>query len=250
MAPIRTRGERPSTSGKNRRIHGESKVQRRSDTLPGVQKIKASLRQTRRLLAKDNLAADVRVETERRLKALERDLEKAEIGRKERTLAIKYHRVKFFERQKIVRRIAQTKKQITSANGDTGHLESNLFDLRVDMNYILHYPKTRKYVSLFPPEIRKGESRDEAETTRTDIRRQEIRSWIRERMKTGELPTVPEDNTSSKVVGITATDFHGPGRGGGKKGKTAITKPADDIERDIFFGDDEDEDEASDSGGE
>ncbi|KAJ3006673.1 hypothetical protein NUW54_g3844 [Trametes sanguinea] len=42
-----------------------------SNALPGVQKIKAAIRQTRRLLAKDNLAADVRVTTERRLKSLE-----------------------------------------------------------------------------------------------------------------------------------------------------------------------------------
>jgi hypothetical protein len=44
----------------------------------------------------DNLAADVRVETERRLKALEADLEAAELGKKERTLAVRYHKVKFF----------------------------------------------------------------------------------------------------------------------------------------------------------
>lgn len=44
----------------------------------------------------DNLAADVRVETERRLKALEADLERAEVNRQERTLATRYHMVKFF----------------------------------------------------------------------------------------------------------------------------------------------------------
>lgn len=82
---------------------------------PGVSKLKAALRQTRRLLAKvrrrlmssirqlwnatilkDNLAANVRVETERRLKSLEGDLAKAEVGNKERTMAMRYHKVKFF----------------------------------------------------------------------------------------------------------------------------------------------------------
>lgn len=46
--------------------------------------------------AQDTLAADVRVETERRLKALEADLAQAERVRKERTLAQRYHKVKFF----------------------------------------------------------------------------------------------------------------------------------------------------------
>lgn len=44
----------------------------------------------------DNLAADVRVETERRFKALEADLHEAESAKKERALAVRYHKVKFF----------------------------------------------------------------------------------------------------------------------------------------------------------
>lgn len=84
-----------------------------SEKTPGVSKLKAQLRQTRRLLAKvsptlsqisasqvptvqDDLAADVRVETERRLKSLQKDLEEAEIANKERALAVRYHKVKFF----------------------------------------------------------------------------------------------------------------------------------------------------------
>ncbi|EGO26373.1 hypothetical protein SERLADRAFT_384967 [Serpula lacrymans var. lacrymans S7.9] len=52
--------------------------------------------QARRLLAKENVAADLRVETERRLKALEADLGRAEASRKERSLAVRYHKIKFF----------------------------------------------------------------------------------------------------------------------------------------------------------
>ena len=48
------------------------------------------------MIPQDKLAADVRVETERRLKALEADLAKAERARKERTMAQRYHKVKFF----------------------------------------------------------------------------------------------------------------------------------------------------------
>lgn len=44
----------------------------------------------------DNLAANVRVETERRLHALEKDLAQAQRVQKERTMATRYHKVKFF----------------------------------------------------------------------------------------------------------------------------------------------------------
>ena len=52
MAPIRTnKGKEALSDGKQRQFH-KNKPQKDSNTLPGVQKIKASLRQTRRLLAK------------------------------------------------------------------------------------------------------------------------------------------------------------------------------------------------------
>jgi hypothetical protein len=44
----------------------------------------------------ENLAADVRVATERRLAAQEAELVRAETSRKERTMATRYHKVKFF----------------------------------------------------------------------------------------------------------------------------------------------------------
>lgn len=121
MGPTRTTKTQRQDSSSN--AAGPSKPRPRRNQpeketagVPGVQKIKSSLRQTRRLLAKvtpyiisdghsinhelpiyqDNLAADVRVETERRLKALEADLLQAESSKKERALAVRYHKVKFF----------------------------------------------------------------------------------------------------------------------------------------------------------
>lgn len=99
--------------------------------VPGVQKIKAALRQTRRLLAKvryfhcslwkkvfnpfclyflqDNLAADVRVATERKQRALEIDLAEAERTRKERALAQRYHKVKFFGESYLIFAVLSTR---------------------------------------------------------------------------------------------------------------------------------------------
>ena len=44
----------------------------------------------------EGLGADVRIETERKLKSLEADLVVAERANKERALATRYHKVKFF----------------------------------------------------------------------------------------------------------------------------------------------------------
>ena len=108
-----------------------------------------------------DVAPDVRVETERRLKALEADLARSELAKKERTLAVRYHKVKFFgtrqfitpatrvaffakrssyvflERQKVTRKIQQTAKRLSSSTSPNPELENALFELRVDLNYIL-----------------------------------------------------------------------------------------------------------------
>ena len=47
-------------------------------------------------MQQDGLGADIRIEAERKLKALEADLVVAQMANKERALATRYHKVKFF----------------------------------------------------------------------------------------------------------------------------------------------------------
>lgn len=229
-----------------------------------MQKIKSALRQTRRLLAKDNLAADVRVETERRLKALEADLAKAERVRKEKALAQRYHHIKFFERQKVTRKLNKTKRELEACTDkkEKKKLEKALFELRVDLNYILHYPKLKKYISLFPPEVRqkshdeKGKSKASDEQTEeqaqekaaTDLERDEIRSQIREAMEKGELSSEPEveKRRDTRPSGVDISNVaQDEGSKSGKKAqestKSSGPKRVPEIIEDEFFDNDSEE---------
>jgi hypothetical protein len=114
MPPIRAKQSQNvgSSTTKQERKKGRNKERLREDVPLGVSKIKSALRQTRRLLAKvcgcglldficthmqqEGLGADVRIEAERKLKALEADLVVAETANKERALATRYHKIKFF----------------------------------------------------------------------------------------------------------------------------------------------------------
>ncbi|EIW54208.1 uncharacterized protein TRAVEDRAFT_74419 [Trametes versicolor FP-101664 SS1] len=241
-----------------------------SNALPGVQKIKAALRQTRRLLAKDNLAADKRVATERRLKSLEGDLEKAEQGRLERAMATRYHKIKFFERQKVSRKVQQTKRKLAAATekGERKEWEARLAELRVDLSYIVYYPKTKKYISLFPPEVRnakEGQSaadaaREAKEKSETDRQREEIRAWMREQMDSGALSSEPEveleksekrSGSASKVAPTMEVQETKKSKvKNDQKGvSTAKGAKASGVANDDFFGADGGEDEGSSSGG-
>ncbi|PPQ93819.1 hypothetical protein CVT25_013528 [Psilocybe cyanescens] len=250
MPPTRTSNQNAEASSSSKatsrpkRQYQRKTQEQDSNGVPGVQKVKAALRQARRLLAKDKLAADVRVETERRVKALEAELNQAEAAKKERVFAVRYHKIKFFERQKVSRKLKQTKKGIEAADDEAekAKLSSELQDLRVDLNYILHYPKSKKYISLFPPEVRKGESvsaASPAETKKTDEDRAEVRRWIEEQMEQGDLPREPELELASQ---------HGTGKSRAQKwpqGETVHTAPATSKEteeqKDDFFGEDDDE---------
>ena len=102
--------------------------------------LKKSIRDTTRFLSRPNLPADVRREMERKLAALQvalGDKSKAELERK---MTLKYRMVKFFERKKALRRLASAQ-----ASGN----DEAVKQAQLDLAYILHYPKDRKYISLY-----------------------------------------------------------------------------------------------------
>ncbi|KAG9119907.1 18S rRNA maturation protein [Ceratobasidium sp. 392] len=190
MPPTRSKHSRPKD--KNNADGNRQKYAKKSNRdEPGVQKLKASLRQTRRLLAKENIGADVRIQTERRLKSLEADLAKAEIRRKERSMAVRYHKIKFFDKQKVTRKINQTKRALEASELDKKErkkLQKALLAHRVDLNYIINYPKLVKYVSLYPSSTSTGDSN----AAETDQLREERRAVVRQAMERGEMDTEPE----------------------------------------------------------
>lgn len=96
--------------------------------------------------------------TQRRLTALEADLALAEKRAVEKKNGEKYHAVKFFERQKLVRLIKRAQRGLSELPAEEGEgekekkkaakkaakertrLEKELFDARCMLNYIIHFP--------------------------------------------------------------------------------------------------------------
>ena len=78
------------------------------------------------------------------MRAMELELEERMQSNKERHFATRYHKVKFFERQKLMRRLRQLRREPESRQ-----VRAQLFEHRVFLNYVLHFPADRRYVSLF-----------------------------------------------------------------------------------------------------
>ncbi|GAA6005519.1 hypothetical protein JCM10207_005234 [Rhodosporidiobolus poonsookiae] len=211
------RGGAPSRGG----ARGQSNAQQgMPGTIPSgsVSKLKAQLRQTKRLLARDDLTPDVRTTSERRLVSLEAELAKAEQGNLEKKMVSRYRGVKFFERQKLLRKIKQTKKQLVALPDDE-KLKTALLEARIDLHYVLRYPKLDKYIALFPdgsyvPHFASPSSSSAAAApTDAETKRASLRAAIRKQIKQGEIPEEAEGGD----LGIEGEEDVGAGPAGGKR---------------------------------
>ncbi|KAM0793096.1 hypothetical protein ACM66B_000577 [Microbotryomycetes sp. NB124-2] len=193
-----------SNSGSSNARSDQKRFQAPSDKAPdsipsgSVSKLKSQLRQTKRLLARDDLTPDVRTTSERRLALLEQELDKAQHSQLERKMVLKYKGVRFFERQKLLRKIKQTKKALDNSPNDDS-LKQTLFNTRVDLAYVLRFPKLEKYIALFPEgeyvsfEPPSSTSTTDSSSTKSAERRWTLRQQVRRKMKNQQVGDAVED---------------------------------------------------------
>jgi len=170
-----------------------------------LNRLKSALRQTRRFLAKEDIPPRLRIENERRLEALNQQLNELERNTHERRNAVRYHMVKFVERKKILRKINQVKTQLVDVTtSDRKSLEKQLLQLRCDLHYILNFPNDRKYVSLLvdgeyvPHKVKSVTQEASTSANTADTERSNIRKIMKKAMKIGELTAEPELELDSR----------------------------------------------------
>ncbi|KAK3644421.1 hypothetical protein LTR56_009673 [Elasticomyces elasticus] len=126
-----------------------------------VHDLKASIRSLRRLLSNpvDKLPSTVRVEKERALRTAESELAETEKAKSRSEVIGKWHKVRFFERQKAGKRVKRLRKEGKSGE-DVGE---KLREAEVDVAYAVYFPLEREYVPLFARKKKvEGEGEDES----------------------------------------------------------------------------------------
>lgn len=130
-----------------------------------VNELKTRLRNLTRLLARDddNLPANIRVSKERELQTVQHELQETQAAERKSKMIARYHKIRFFDRQKATKRLKKAQK-LLDALGDDGNVDkikqrqAEVDEAQVDINYAMYYPLDKPYNSLFP----KDESVDEA----------------------------------------------------------------------------------------
>lgn len=171
---------------------------------------KKKIKSIEQLLQKEGLPADVRIEKERALKALRIDLKNTQQKLKTQKLAKKYHMVRFFERKKAVRKLKQAKKAFDEATEegvkkDIKKARRALLHSQVDVAYVILFPKSEKYVSLYPTGPLSTEVEDanvKKGMQLTEEKRNQFKKKIEELISEERLPFTFDDVLAGKNVDV------------------------------------------------
>lgn len=151
---------RPSMSGARNTTRSSRGLgvrhNKESEKKAKVASIKNQIRSVERLLRK-NLPVEVKDAQQKRLQDLKNQAELHQRAELERKMALRYRKVKFFERRKIERGIRRLEKLQRAAldnlgeemDGQIADITQQLTHLKEDLEYVRFFPKTEKYVSLF-----------------------------------------------------------------------------------------------------
>lgn len=171
---------------------------------------KKKIRSIETLLQREDLPADVRIEKERALKALQVDLRNTQFRLKTQKRAKKYHMVRFFERKKAVRKLKQAKKSFDAATEegvkkDIKKARKVLLHAQVDVAYVYLFPKSEKYISLYPTGPLSAEVEDanvKKGMQLTEERRNQFKKKVEGIIAEEKLPFTFEDILSGATIDV------------------------------------------------
>ncbi|CAI4063434.1 hypothetical protein N7582_002411 [Saccharomyces uvarum] len=176
----------------------------------GANKIKRRIRDLERLLKKkkDILPSTVIIEKERNLQALRLELQNNELKNKIKANAKKYHMVRFFEKKKALRKYNKLLKKVNESDADDKDLQDQLRATKVELCYVINFPKTEKYIALYPNDT---PSTDPKGVKLTNMRREQFLKLVAERMDANALDVSFKDILMGKKldedsVGLTLSD--------------------------------------------
>ena len=157
---------------------------------------KNQMRNIQRLLKREGLPEKLRLEKQRELEKLEVIFKENKQSELERKMAVRYHKVKFFERVKITRAIEKLEKANPVEAERPDAVTKNIESLRDDLHYVTNFPKGYKYVSVL-----KGDADDDA----IRRKREKLRQIIKERgLADAALAEANEGGTDAAAAVVKA----------------------------------------------
>lgn len=224
------------------KLNNHSRTTDLSGVLGLTYKVNRKIKSIEKLLEKAQLPADVRVEKERALNVLRMDLKNTLFERRTQKRAKKYHMLRFFERKKAVRKLKQATKAHKEAQEMSIELEvdstsKKLRKAQVEVAYVYLFPKSKKYIALYPHEPSEEDLQDENIMKGRQLTDESRQFYLKHMEKLLDLKKIPfefEDILLGKVIEVDNVRLPGlePSH---RKEIDAPVKAAEDDEEDDFF---------------
>ena len=159
---------------------------------------------------------------------------------KERKYAVKYHKVRFFERVKLERRLGKLQRQQEKAAAGQGppwtaEQEAELQQSVEDLHYVLHFPKGEKYISVLK------NAEDPEAQAHLDAERSRLRLLVKKQQVEVALMTEADEGRSLAVDNTTIRSVQS-GKVGVKQAPTGTKRKADTISKQVGDDDQSDDD--------
>eukprot|EP00252_Welwitschia_mirabilis_P012157 TRINITY_DN2703_c0_g1_i1.p1 TRINITY_DN2703_c0_g1~~TRINITY_DN2703_c0_g1_i1.p1 ORF type:complete len:413 (-),score=90.29 TRINITY_DN2703_c0_g1_i1:154-1278(-) len=189
---------RPPKPGRGLRVRTDDS-NREVSTKGKKSSIRNQIRSIERLLRK-SLPDKIKNAQEKKLEELRNLANFHARAKLERKMALRYKKVKFFERRKLERRIRRLEKQqrLALEHGGEGsemqaeEISRQLSQFKEDLQYVRFFPKTEKYVSLFV-------GGDDPEVV---AKRNELREMVKANLAAAAASGVDLEETGSEDDGI------------------------------------------------
>lgn len=167
-----------------------------------VNELKTSIRNIRRLLERDGvdkekgqkpLPPKIRISKERELASAQHELAESQAAERRSKMIARYHKVRFFDRQKATKRLKRAKKAMKEVESDAQkreELAKEVDECELDVQYAMFYPLDVPYVALYPS-AKKEEGKTDAEDGKVvEVQRQgdaEMRALLKKCVSEGKL---------------------------------------------------------------
>jgi len=170
-----------------------------------VNELKTSIRNIKRLLERDvtektmgeaggknkPLPPKVRISKERELASAEHELAESQAAEKRSKMIARYHKVRFFDRQKATKRLKRARKAMKEVEDDAVRREElarEADECELDVQYAMYYPLDVAYVALYPS-VKKADGQEE-DGKAVEVARQgdaEMRALLKKCVAEGKL---------------------------------------------------------------
>ncbi|KAK6433369.1 hypothetical protein LTR95_010454 [Oleoguttula sp. CCFEE 5521] len=151
--------ERPAKKQKPSNLSGKMSFKKAHP----LNHLKTEVRSLTRLLSNSDLPPKVRIEKERALASAQTELGKEAEADKRGKMIARWHKVRFFDRQKATKRLKRARKAVREDGITAGEKEARgreVDECEVDVAYAMYYPLDKAYVALYPS-ARKKDGEDE-----------------------------------------------------------------------------------------